>query len=300
MKDNIFFTSYKNITLIYTQNMKIVVFDLDETLGYFVQWGIFWDCLHRYLLKNNKDPLTQQEFNHILDLYPEFLRPNIMEIITYLKQKKESKHCSKIMIYTNNQGSPEWAHQLKKYFEYKNKDLLFDQIITAFKIHGKRIEICRSTHDKTYQDLLHCTKLPMDAEICFIDDHYFPEMYNKNVYYIHLKPYVHNLPFDEMIQRFCKSEIGKKRIKNENEMTKVKWETFMQKEVLIYHYHYNEKSKDEYEIEKIITKQILIHLEEFFEKSMKIEPPKSKTKKKKIVSNKKNKTRKNNVSFYTF
>ena len=29
--------------------MKIVVFDLDETLGYFTELGIFWDCLKKYL-----------------------------------------------------------------------------------------------------------------------------------------------------------------------------------------------------------------------------------------------------------
>ena len=30
---------------------KIVVFDLDETLGYFVELGLFWDCLQTYLNK---------------------------------------------------------------------------------------------------------------------------------------------------------------------------------------------------------------------------------------------------------
>ena len=49
--------------------MKIVVFDLDETLGYFVEFGIFWDCLNRYLSKFNS-VLTQEDFNEILDLYP--------------------------------------------------------------------------------------------------------------------------------------------------------------------------------------------------------------------------------------
>jgi FMN phosphatase YigB (HAD superfamily) len=262
--------------------MKIVVFDLDETLGYFVQWGIFWDCLHRYLLKNNKDPLTQQEFNHILDLYPEFLRPNIMEIITYLKQKKESKHCSKIMIYTNNQGSPEWAHQLKKYFEYKNKDLLFDQIITAFKIHGKRIEICRSTHDKTYQDLLHCTKLPMDAEICFIDDTFYPDMANDNVYYINIKPYYYDLDFEYMIKKLKDSKIGKKLINNDSN-----FETNLMEYIKLYNYDCLKKNLKEYEIDKILGKHVIMHLKEFF-----------KTKKNKSIrkkpSSKNNKTKKNN------
>ena len=64
--------------------MRIVVLDLDETLGHFVEFGIFWDCLQVYF--NNL--LTINEFIQILDLYPEFIRPNIMAILNYLKYKK--------------------------------------------------------------------------------------------------------------------------------------------------------------------------------------------------------------------
>ena len=48
--------------------MKLVVFDLDETLGYFVEFGIFWDSLCLYLLKNNKEEPTQDDFNKIIAL----------------------------------------------------------------------------------------------------------------------------------------------------------------------------------------------------------------------------------------
>lgn len=70
--------------------MKIVVFDLDETLGYFVQYGIFWDCLNSYLLQKSSaklNQLDQPDFDTTLDLYPEFLRPNIINILDYLKKK---------------------------------------------------------------------------------------------------------------------------------------------------------------------------------------------------------------------
>ena len=39
--------SIKNI------NKKVVVFDLDETLGYFTEFGIFWDSLIQYLKNTN-------------------------------------------------------------------------------------------------------------------------------------------------------------------------------------------------------------------------------------------------------
>jgi len=96
--------------------MKIVVFDLDETLGYFTEFGIFWDSLLTYLKNENGPVLEQEDFNNILDLYPEFLRPNIINILTYLKEKKESNCCHKMMIYTNNNGPREWAHNIIQYF----------------------------------------------------------------------------------------------------------------------------------------------------------------------------------------
>ena len=65
--------------------MKIVVFDLDETLGYFVEYGIFWDCLKKYFINESLD------FNETLDLFPEFFRPNIMNILIYLRKKKKIK-----------------------------------------------------------------------------------------------------------------------------------------------------------------------------------------------------------------
>jgi acid phosphatase class B len=65
-------------------NPKIVVFDLDETLGYFSEFGMFWDALKSYIKNNSIDFNANQDFfNKTLDLYPEFLRPNIINILTY-------------------------------------------------------------------------------------------------------------------------------------------------------------------------------------------------------------------------
>jgi hypothetical protein len=251
--------------------MKIVVFDLDETLGYFVEFGIFWDCLNRYYSSSTQystqeEALTQEDFNGILDLYPEFLRPNIINILTYLKKKKQLKCCNKIMIYTNNQGPKIWANHLISYFESKlNNFKLFDQIICAFKVNGKRVELCRSSHDKSYNDLIKCTKLPLNAEICFLDDNYFPGMSNKSVYYINIKPYLHDLKFEEVLRRFMDSEIGEKIIKDEDNLNS--FEKHMMSEFKAYNFKCIEKHEEEYEIDKILGKQIMTHLQTFFNTS---------------------------------
>ena len=254
--------------------MKIVVFDLDETLGYFVEYGIFWDCLKKYLNKN----LNQNEFNEILDLYPEFIRPNIINILIYLKEKKATNKCQQIMMYTNNQKA--WASQLISFFETKLNFKLFDQLISAFKVNGKRIEMCRTSQDKSYNDLLRCTKLPPNAEICFLDNYYFPNMVNKNIYYINLKPYIYQLKFSEMISRFLQSEPGKRIVQDPTG-----FEKFMINEYERYNYKYTEKNNEEYDLDKIIGKQIMSHLEDFF-----------KTENNKTTNNKTKRTKRNTKS----
>jgi len=249
--------------------MKIVIFDLDETLGYFVEFGMFWDCLNKYISENK---ITEEilDFNATLDLYPEFIRPNIIPILKYLKHKKESKCCNKLLIYTNNQGSDLWASKIISYFESKIKTNLFDQIISAFKINGKRMEICRTTHDKTYHDLVKCTKIPVNAEICYLDDTYFPEMTNKNVYYIHIKPYIYDLSFEEMITRFENTGSAISFIKKD-------FKSSMLKYLSNYLFTYIPKTEEEVEVDKIVSKQIMIHLQHFFKHSL-IKPKKTKHK----------------------
>ena len=151
------------------------------------------------------------------------------------------------------------------------------------KINGKKIEVCRTSHDKTYSDLVKCTKIPSNSEVCFLDDNFFSGMSNDNVYYINIKPYVHNLKFNDMIERFIKSEIGKELIK-ENETDK--FTNIMTQDFKAYNLNFVNKNDKEYDIDKILGKQIMSHLQIFFNKSLK-----NKTKKHYI--NKKNKTKKN-------
>jgi len=260
--------------------MKIVVFDLDETLGYFTEYGIFWDSLNKFIQIKNKKELTQEDFDSILDLFPEFIRPNIINILIYLKNKKQSKCCHKMMIYTNNQGPIEWSNYIISYFENKIKFKLIDQIVAAFKVNGKRVEIYRTSHNKSHKDFIKCTKIPENAEICFIDDSFYPEMANDNIYYINIKPYYYDLKFEYMLMKFKESEIGKKIIGNDSDFNET-----MLSEIKRYKYSVIEKELKELEIDKILGKQIITHLQDFFNKN-----------KTKTISRRsfKNKTKRNN------
>lgn len=177
-----------------------IVFDLDETIGHFSQLYNFWNLLSIYL---NKE-LEQRYFNNLIDLFPLFLRPNILSLMKNIKDKKKKNICNYVMIYTNNTGPYYWGELIKNYFDYKLKYKLFDKIIRAFKIDGKQIEVCRTSHEKSYKDFINCTKLPKNTKVCFLDDVYHEEMVNDNVLYINIEPYHHNENYNVMCERFYK------------------------------------------------------------------------------------------------
>ena len=191
---------------------KIVVFDLDETIGHFSQLGVFYECLERHFGRE----IPKDYLKELLKLYPEYFRPNIMNIFKYLKQAKRNGKCHNVMIFTNNQGPNSWTDGIKDYIHDKIKYNLFDQVIRAFKISGQQVEIGRTSHDKTVKDLLRCTKLPENTEIFFLDDQFHPKMENDNVMYFHLKPYAYEFNHREMIERYMDSKIGKTKLKDNN------------------------------------------------------------------------------------
>lgn len=193
---------------------KTIVFDMDETLGHFSELNMFWTSLKEYLFLKNlshhiNDKHKETTFFRLLDIYPEFLRPNIIGILKYLRIKQEQGDVDKIMIYTNNNGPKDWVLSIRDYFNAKLGYPIFDNVIAAFMVNGKIVEPKRTTFFKTYEDLVNCTKLSKHAEVCFIDDQYHPHMINDKVYYIYTQPYIIRIDFAEMISRFLKSNIVK-------------------------------------------------------------------------------------------
>jgi hypothetical protein len=190
-----------------SSNKTAIVLDLDETLGYYTQFGVFMQSVLSHVDSEQNSMITQTLFNRCLDLYPEFMRPHIIEILTYIKENKIIGKCNKVLIYTNNKGPREWGKSIIAYIENKLNYHLFDQIIGAFKINGEQVELDRTSPSKSYADIISCSKIPENTQICFIDDSYFPEMVNKNVYYIKIEPYVHTIPYPIMIKRLLSSDV---------------------------------------------------------------------------------------------
>ena len=178
--------------------MKVVVFDLDDTIGHFVQLsGLDW-----FLTKLYGKVVTREHFNEILDLYPKIFRPRIFKIMEFLKIEKKRRKDVKVMIYTNNTGCKIWVHRIKSYIEKKIDYKLFDRVICGWKYDGRIIEPNRTGWDKKYTDLLRCGHLTKKDEILFLDDQYHPDMFHPKVTYLQLKPYFYNYPHKQMIMKY--------------------------------------------------------------------------------------------------
>jgi hypothetical protein len=86
-------------------------------------------------------------------------------------------------------------------------------------------------------------------------------MANDNIYYINLKPYIHDLPIDEIISRFTKSKIYTEVKHIEGVADKIK------SEFKRFDYNYTHKKTEDMEIDVILGKDIMLHLKIFFNKT---------------------------------
>lgn len=259
----------------------VLVFDLDETLGSFGQLYYFWNRTKEFL-KNNE--LSKKKFFNIIDNFPLFFRPNLLKLLNVIKNKKIEKKCNFVMIYTNNNGPNEWVNLLKDYLHYKVQYNLFDKIIRAFEARGSRVEMCRTTNSKSYNDFIKCTKLPENTQVCFLDDIYHEPMENKNVYYIKLKPYQYSISFNILTKIFYNKN---KHLFKHNYNSYL---NFINK----YANNYNiiNKSKLEESNDKEYTEDLIKKIDKFFKSNKNV------TKKRKIK--RKNQFKQNQTRRYRF
>lgn len=256
----------KNISNHYTDMINAIVFDLDETIGHFSQLYTIWETLQEICKSSkHKNTLHQDLFNRLLDAFDDYMRPLIMAIFNYLKNKKLNTKNVAVMIYTNNNGPKNWTLMIRDYIHYKLHYNLFDNVICAFKVNGKVIEPFRTTYHKTYSDLIRCTSIPRSAKIFFIDDQYHEKMKHENIYYIKIKPYIFEYTYEQILQR----------ISNESIVDYMWRSCGLNERQLLYEFdktynkHRYATEMDDNEqlsknIDQSVGKQIMKHLREFF------------------------------------
>ena len=198
----IFILYYIFSTFYMSNEKKIVIFDMDETLGHFGEIGTLWS-----ILKDINNKLTKKDFYKLMDIYPETLRPHILNILEYLKDMKKKGKIDRVIIFTNNQGPKSWSLLIKDYFNNKIDYHLIDKVVGAYKVGTKQIEPYRTSHEKVYEDILNAARIPKNAKIAFIDDQKHYRMLNKNVFYVVIHGYTYHLSPEQVVTRIEKNNI---------------------------------------------------------------------------------------------
>ena len=183
--------------------MKAIVFDFDETLGHFGELGEFVENLEHWF----NAPIKREILYALLDTFPFFFRPQLFKLLNLIKRLKQDRIIGKVIIYTNNMAPRSWVLGVKKYLELKINYPLFDRVISAWKVDGKIIERKRTSHGKTYNDLLKCAHLSRNTKVLFFDDQEHPIMEHQNVLGVHVIPYTYIINGEELVNRFLHSKL---------------------------------------------------------------------------------------------
>jgi hypothetical protein len=243
---------------------KVVVFDLDETLGHFYSIRLLWDAIH-YFITYNKINYTpgQKDFNYLMDAFSETLRPGIVEMLSDLKGKKKLNKCKGVMVYTNNRYPKNWVDLITGYFKTKLDSDIFNRVILAFKLNGVIQEKHRTSSEKKYSDFLKCCKLPDDIEVCYFDDVDYPGMRDENVYYVKVKPYFYTYTKPDIVKKLFDSVLMDNILKTEE--NKKIFITYVLKYLGMEKYGFGKKQLGEIRLDDIVSKRMKTHLKLFFD-----------------------------------
>lgn len=224
---------------------KYVVFDLDETLGYFTEIGIIWNCL-----KTSYNISGQRYFDKLCETFEkEYFRPGIFNALHYLHKQK-----AKVVLYTNNTGELSWLKLIISYLEKRaNARGLFIEIVPGYKNHI-RGPYARSSINKTYPEILRCAKLPPDSKVIFFDDQSHQGMRHPNVKYIRVKAYFHPLRPGIIIDRLQHSYFS---------FLDYGTNSYIYKCIRNFHNHYAAQGYH-YQTSRVSDKDIIKHLRKFY------------------------------------
>jgi len=150
---------------------KNIVFDFDETIGYFDQ---IIEMI-KYTKKTSKEEIFE-----FLKTFPFVFRTSIFDIFCYIVRLKKEKKIKNVILYSNNNNDIFIGIVLSFIHEKLNYDL-FDATISINQTHNK---------NKNITDLLNYSNglLNKNSSIFFIDDKEYQNM--KSIqYYIKCESY---------------------------------------------------------------------------------------------------------------
>ena len=140
---------------------KNIVFDFDETIGYFEQ--IIEIIMH----KKTKTDVTKDVVFELFTLFPLVFRTNIFDIFHYIVRLKKERKIKSVILYSSNNNDIFIGYVLS-FIHKKLNYTLFDTSISLNQTHTK---------NKNITDLLkYSNGLTKKSSIFFIDDKEHNEM----------------------------------------------------------------------------------------------------------------------------
>ena len=155
---------------------KNVVFDFDETIGYFEQII--------EMIKYTKKT-TKMEVFELFTLFPLVFRTNIFDIFHFIVRLKKEKKIKSVILYSNNNNDVFIGYVIS-FIHQKLNYPLFDLSISLNQTHNK---------NKNLSDLLNYSNglLNKKSSIFFIDDKEYDDM-KMIKYYIKCESYKYVYP----------------------------------------------------------------------------------------------------------
>lgn len=163
---------------------KHIIFDLDETIGYFKQFIVILNIIELY---------HSIDYNIYFELFEDYFRPYIFNIFKLILLCKDTNHIQYVILYTNNNNDL-YVEKVIEYIHKKLNSKFFDYIITYNSNRLHKI--------KSYEDLIFCIPDIKNDSLCFVDDKIHICMKeHPNVCYIKCEKYIFHLSNDEIIKR---------------------------------------------------------------------------------------------------
>tara|TARA_Y100000389_G_scaffold60022_1_gene56125 strand:- start:17196 stop:17828 length:633 start_codon:yes stop_codon:yes gene_type:complete len=191
---------------------KVVVFDLDETLGDFGDLSLRWPS---EVVEKKRFAQFCSFMNDNIEVYSD-----LVNVLPKIVESRRAGRIEQIVIYTNNCAHASWACAIAGHIGWVHGTRVFDAVVAGYKPELGPTQ-CRLGPAKTYQELCNCLGLEENTRMCFIDDQEHKGMRHANVSYVKTSPYkllgnsqMNNGQIAEVL-RFCSTprEHGTRRIK---------------------------------------------------------------------------------------
>jgi hypothetical protein len=233
--------------------MKIIIFDLDETIGFFGEiYTFFCAVKHYFSVYSNTEYKDEDVIGYLIDIFPELLRPGILNILRKLSHDKiYNPSPFYVYIYTSNKLHDSWANNIKNYLNNKTRYNILDDVI--FNTTPKQRTVI---HNKNIDNFSKQSNISLNNDFCFIDNNYHPYMIKPNIHYIHLNNYICYISVNQLIQRTLVSTTIGKYISYKTifiKEIKTYYKNLFSKRVLNYLNSDRRKPKDEISLDKRIS-----------------------------------------------